>query len=124
MADEMKDGRLKVINESKEVTEEEVEKIQKAVDVAFNPTKKGNPVADKLNLEDGELDVRQLPLDDFKQVVARMNKNIADGFNALIDQQNYMILVLLESLAPSKKEEVLKRIDNIRIKGTQFPNQQ
>ena len=121
MTEEIKDGRLKVINESKEVSQEEVEKIQKVVDEAFNPRpKKGNPIAENLSLEDGEVDVRELPDKDFKQLLARMNKNIADGFNMVIDQQNYIILVLLESLAPSKKAEVMKRIDAVKVRGESF----
>lgn len=114
----MEDGKLKVINESQNVTAEEVEQIQKVVDEAFNPKpKQGNPIAEKLTLEDGELDVRELPDKDFKQLIARMLKNMTDGFNILIDSTNYNTLVQLESKSPSKKAEVLRRIDKVSVRN-------
>lgn len=119
MSEETKfEGQLKVINESKDVTEEEVAMIQGAVDKAFNPRPlKGNPIAETLTLEDGEMDCRQLSDADMKQILVRLNKNVADGFNVLIDALNYLTLLQLESLAPSKKAEVQKRIDAILTKG-------
>lgn len=123
MSEEVKvEGELKVINESTDpsITPEEVAKIQGVVDKAFNPKPlKGNPIAENLLLEDGEMDCRQLSDADMKQVIIRLNKNVADGFNVLIDELNYITLVLLESLAPSKKAEVMKRIDAIKVRGEQ-----
>jgi hypothetical protein len=117
MSEDIKE--LKIINESTQVSDEEAQKLQEEVNktLGFKREKIGNPIAKELTLTDGEVDVRQLPDADFKQVIARLNKNVADGMNVIIDQLNYITLVMLESLAPSKKAEVMKRLDAIRVRG-------
>lgn len=112
-------NEIKIINESSQVSDEEAKKLQEVVnqELGIKHEKLGNPVALGLTLVDGEIDVRELPDKDFKQVLVRLNKNVADGFNVLIDQLNYLTLLMLESLAPSKKAEVMKRLDAIRVQG-------
>lgn len=98
---------IKIQNNSKTVSDEAVAKLQEELN-------RTNEVLKEIRLRPGEVDVRELSDQDFKQACYRFMNDTLNALNLQNQTQLDINIILLESLSAKKKQKVADALNGLQ----------